>query len=387
MSHSMTSGSGSPRRGADDAKAAFGSDDERYRAVRDRDTRADGAFLYSVRTTKVYCRPSCAARLANRENIAFHATPADAERAGFRPCKRCRPRDTSQAQRHAAAVTHACRLIEAAEIAPPLQELAAAVNLSAYHFHRVFKRVTGVTPKAYASARRSQRVATELKSAKTVTSALYEAGFNAPSRFYESTHARLGMTPTRYRAGGAGLEIKFAVGECSLGAILVAATPTGVCAILFGDEPSALIRDLEDRFPRADLQGGDAKFADTVAQVVAFVEKPGREFNLPLDIGGTAFQQRVWHALRRIPAGQTQSYADIAHAIGQPTAVRAVAQACGANAIAVAIPCHRAVRSDGAVAGYRWGIERKRALLAREGAPLENRTSVDRTRLDEFSPD
>jgi AraC family transcriptional regulator, regulatory protein of adaptative response / methylated-DNA-[protein]-cysteine methyltransferase len=358
--------SGVPSRETREAQAGFRSDDERYQAIRHRDTKADGAFFYSVRTTGVYCRPSCAARLANRDNIAFHATPEEAEQAGFRPCKRCRPRDSSQAQRHAEAITHACRLIEAADIAPPLKELAAAVNLSAYHFHRIFKRVTGITPKAYASARRTQRVATDLQSGKSVTDVIYDAGFNAPSRFYDSAQTRLGMTPTRYRAGGAGTEIKFAVGQCSLGAILVAATAKGVCAILFGDEPSDLIRDLEDRFPRAVLHGGDPGFEDTVAQVIGLVEHPSRECHLPLDIGGTAFQQRVWHALRRIPAGQTQSYADIAQAIGQPAAVRAVAQACGANALAVAIPCHRVVRSDGAVSGYRWGIERKKDLLKRE---------------------
>jgi AraC family transcriptional regulator, regulatory protein of adaptative response / methylated-DNA-[protein]-cysteine methyltransferase len=360
--------SGAPSRDVGQFKEGFHSDDQRYQAVRHRDTRADGVFFYSVRTTGVYCRPSCAARLANRDNISFHATPEDAERAGFRPCKRCRPRETSQAQRHADAVTQACRLIDAADVAPALQELAAAVNLSAYHFHRIFKRVTGVTPKAYAVARRTQRVATQLATSKSVTDVIYDAGFNAPSRFYDSTKTHLGMTPTIYRAGGTGTEIKFAVGQCSLGAILVAATPKGVCAILLGDEPDALIRDLEDRFPQAALQGGDAAFEETVAQAVALVESPHRGFDLPLDIGGTAFQQRVWHALRQIPAGQTLSYADIAKAIGQPAAVRAVAQACAANALAVAIPCHRVVRSDGTLSGYRWGIDRKRSLLVREGA-------------------
>jgi AraC family transcriptional regulator of adaptative response/methylated-DNA-[protein]-cysteine methyltransferase len=365
MKASMTSGA--PSRDGGEIRGDFYSDDQRYQAIRHRDTRAEGAFFYSVRTTGVYCRPSCAARLANRDNISFHTTPEEAERAGFRPCKRCRPRETSQAQRHADAVTVACRLIDAAEIAPPLQELAAAVNLSAYHFHRIFKRVTGVTPKAYASARRTQRVATGLRTTKSVTDVIYDAGFNAPSRFYDSTRPRLGMTPTSYRAGGTGTEIQFAVGQCSLGAILVAATPKGVCAILLGDEPDALIRDLEDRFPRAALLGGDVRFEETVARAVGLVESPYRGFHLPLDIGGTAFQQRVWHALRQIPAGQTQSYADIARAIGQPRAVRAVAQACAANALAVAIPCHRVVRSDGTLSGYRWGIDRKRSLLVREG--------------------
>lgn len=360
--------SGAPSRDGGEIKGDFDSDDQRYQAIRHRDTRAEGAFFYSVRTTGVYCRPSCAARIANRGNISFHATPEEAERAGFRPCKRCQPRETSQAQRHADAVTRACRLIDAADIAPPLQALAAAADLSAYHFHRIFKRVTGVTPKAYAVARRTQRVAMELKTTKSVTDVIYDTGFNAPSRFYDSTKARLGMSPASYRAGGAGTEIQFAVGQCSLGAILVAATAKGVCAILLGDEPDALIRSLENRFPRAALQGGDASFEETVAQAVGLVESPHRGFHLPLDIRGTAFQQRVWRALQQIPAGHTQSYAEVAKAIGQPAAVRAVAQACAANALAVAIPCHRVVRSDGRLSGYRWGIERKRSLLVRESA-------------------
>jgi AraC family transcriptional regulator of adaptative response/methylated-DNA-[protein]-cysteine methyltransferase len=364
-------GTGVPSPIATEVEVVFGSDEARYQAVRRRDARADGAFFYSVRTTGVYCRPNCAARLANRVNIAYHVTPEDAERAGFRPCKRCRPRERSQAQRHTAAVTLACRLIDAAHIAPPLKELAASVNLSACHFHRVFKRVTGVTPKAYAMARRTQRVANGLQSAGSVTDAIFDAGFNAPSRFYEAIQTRLGMTPTRYRMGGTGAEIKFAVGECSLGVILVAATTQGVCAILLGDEAGALIRDLQERFPRAALQGGDAEFERTVARVVGHVENPREAFKLPLDIGGTAFQQRVWHALRRIPAGRTRSYAAIARAIGQPTAARAVARACGANAIAVAIPCHRVVKSDGGLAGYRWGIKRKRVLLTRERGLLD----------------
>jgi AraC family transcriptional regulator, regulatory protein of adaptative response / methylated-DNA-[protein]-cysteine methyltransferase len=346
----------------------FHSDDARYRAVRRRDAKADGLFFYSVRTTGIYCRPSCAARLANRENMVFHATAEEAERAGFRPCKRCRPREASQAERHAAAVTRACRLMDEAESGPALQDLAEAAGLSRHHFHRLFKRVTGVTPKAYADALRVRRMEKELRTAKTVTRAIYESGFNAASRFYESSGARLGMTPAVYRAGGAGLQIKFAVGDCSLGSILVAATLKGVCAILLGDDPAALVRDLQNRFPRADLQGGDRDFERIVARTVGLIELSGGQFDLPLDIGGTAFQQKVWQALRKIPAGATWSYAELAKAIGRPSAARAVARACAANPLAVAIPCHRVVRSDGALSGYRWGIERKRALLTRERA-------------------
>ena len=356
---------------ADDPALEVGppaSGDERYDAVARRDTSADGRFLYSVRTTGVYCRPSCAARLAKRTNMAFHASCEEAERAGFRPCKRCRPNEAPLAERQAAAVTEACRLIDAADAPPPLAELASAVGLSPHHFHRLFKAITGVTPRAYASARRSERARQMLTEAPSVTAAIYDAGFNASSRFYADATRQLGMTPSAYRAGGAGATIRFAVGECSLGSILVAATAKGVCAILLGDDPDRLARDLQDRFPRAELQGGDQEFERTVACVVGLVETPTTAFGLPLDIGGTLFQQRVWAALRAIPPGRTESYAEVAARIGAPSAVRAVAQACAANALAIAIPCHRVVRSDGALSGYRWGVERKRALLDRENA-------------------
>ncbi|NUA99550.1 bifunctional DNA-binding transcriptional regulator/O6-methylguanine-DNA methyltransferase Ada [Azospirillum melinis] len=339
---------------------------ERWEALRRRDPAADGRFVYAVRSTGVYCRPSCAARPARPENVAFYATNAEAERAGFRPCKRCRPDGPSQGDRRAEAVAAACRLIEEAEEAPQLDELAAAAGMSPHHFHRIFKQVTGVTPRAYVQAQRAARVADALQQAGSVTEAIYEAGYGSSGRFYETAGARLGMTPTNYRRGGAGETIRFAVGACSLGSILVAVTERGVCAILLGDDPDLLLRDLQDRFPRAELIGGDPDFEATVAQVVGFVETPGTGLALPLDIGGTAFQQRVWQALRAIPAGRTASYAEIATAIGEPAAVRAVARACGANPLAVAIPCHRVVRSDGGLSGYRWGVERKRDLLDRE---------------------
>jgi AraC family transcriptional regulator of adaptative response/methylated-DNA-[protein]-cysteine methyltransferase len=300
--------------------------------------------------------------------VRFHATSADAERAGFRACKRCRPNEPARAAQHAAVVARACRLIERADAIPPLDALAAAAGMSRFHFHRVFKSVTGVTPKAYAAAHRARRVRHELTHQATVTDAIYGAGFNSNGRFYAAAPGVLGMTPTRFRAGGAGESIHFAVGECSLGSVLVAATGTGVCAILLGDEPDALVRNLQDRFPKARLVGGDAGFERLVARVVGLVEAPGAAIELPLDVRGTAFQQRVWQALRKIPAGSTASYAEIARRIGMPKAVRAVAQACGANPVAIAIPCHRVVRHDGGVSGYRWGVERKRALLEREAA-------------------
>ena len=347
---------------------AFDTESARWAALAARDAAADGAFFYSVRTTGVYCRPSCAARPARPENVAFHATTADAEAAGFRPCKRCKPDQAPLAQRNAAAVAAACQLIESAEEAPGLEALAAEAGMSPFHFHRVFKSVTGVTPKAYADARRAERVRQALGEAGTITEAIYDAGFNSGGRFYEQSDKVLGMTPTRFRAGGEAAQIRFAVGECSLGSILVAATDKGVCAILFGDDPDSLLRDLQDRFDKAELIGGDAEFEALVAQVVGFVEQPRLGLDLPLDVRGTAFQQRVWQALAEIPAGQTASYADVAAKIGKPAAVRAVAQACAANALAVAIPCHRVVRNDGALSGYRWGVERKRALLDREAA-------------------
>ncbi|HET9627480.1 MAG TPA: bifunctional DNA-binding transcriptional regulator/O6-methylguanine-DNA methyltransferase Ada [Kofleriaceae bacterium] len=344
--------------------------DPRWAVIRARDPRGDGRFVYSVKTTGVYCRPSCAARPARPENVAFHATPADAERAGFRACKRCRPDQPPRAERQAAQVAALCRWleaeIEAGEPVPTLAELAARAGWSEFHTHRQFKAATGVTPRAYAEQHRARRVRGELATRATVTEAIYGAGFSSSSRFYERSTAMLGMTPSELRHGGAALAIRFAIGASSLGAILVAATARGVCAILLGDDPDELIRDLERRFPRAELVGGDAAFERVVAEAVGLVEQPGRGTALPLDIRGTAFQQRVWDALRTIPAGATASYADIAAKIGAPSAVRAVAQACGANPIAIAIPCHRVVRTGGDLSGYRWGVERKRALLARE---------------------
>lgn len=342
--------------------------DPRWAVVVARDASGDGAFYYSVATTGVYCRPSCAARLPRPENVRFHATREDAERAGFRPCKRCKPDQPSLVEQHAAKVAQACRIIETSETVPALDALAQRVGVSAYHFHRVFKKLTGVTPREYAAAHRTKRVRDELARSGSVTEAIFGAGYNSNGRFYEESNGALGMTPTRYRQGGANTAIRFAIGECRLGSILVAQSDRGVCAILLGDDPDKLAREIQDRFPNADLIGGDAQFEQLVAQVVGFVEAPGIGLDLPLDVRGTAFQQRVWRALREIPAGETVSYTELARRIGAPQSTRAVAQACAANMLAVAIPCHRVVRNDGALAGYRWGVERKRKLLQREGA-------------------
>jgi AraC family transcriptional regulator of adaptative response/methylated-DNA-[protein]-cysteine methyltransferase len=341
--------------------------DPRWPLVTRRDATADGAFVYAVSTTGVYCRPSCPSREAKPANVSFFASCAEAEAAGYRACRRCRPNSISPAARNAAAIVEACRRIETAEELPRLNDLAAASGMSPFHFHRLFKAATGLTPKAYGAARRAQRVREQLSRGRnTVTEAIYDAGFNANSRFYETSNAALGMTPTNYKKGGAGADIRFAIGQCSLGAILVALSEKGVCAILLGDDPEALTRDLQDRFPRANLIGGDADFEKIVARIVGFVEAPRIGLDLPLDIRGTAFQQRVWNALGAIPPGRTANYAEIARAIGEPKAARAVAQACAANNLAVAIPCHRVVRRDGAMSGYRWGVERKRALIAIE---------------------
>lgn len=342
------------------------ADDALWQAVLARDAASDGSFVYSVATTGVYCRPSCPAKRPSRAHVSFHTTPEDAERAGFRPCKRCKPTEPSLLEQHADKVREACRLIETAEAEPRLDDLARSVGLSPYHFHRIFKSALGVTPKAYAIAKRNERMRQELGRSATVTEAIYSVGFNSNARFYATSADTLGMTPTEFRSGGANAEIKFAVGACSLGPILVAASDKGVCAILFGDDPDALRRELKQQFPRARLVDGDETFARLVTKVVAFVETPRGGLDLPLDINGTAFQHRVWDALRRIPAGATASYAEIAQAIGAPGAARAVARACASNRIAVAIPCHRVVRSDGSLSGYRGGVARKRALLTKE---------------------
>ena len=341
-------------------------DDPRWQRVLARDKSADGKFWYSVSTTGVFCRPSCPSRAANPKNVQMHSTLASAKATGFRPCKRCNPLGRSIDGENAALVAKACHLIEQREEEPSLGELAKAVGLSPSYFHRTFKAVTGSTPKTYATAHRAERVRQGLGEASSVTEAIYDAGFNSSGRFYETATDLLGMTPTQYRAGGANEDIRFAVGQSSLGAILVASSTKGVASILLGDDPAELVRNLQDRFPKARLIGGDHEYEALIARVVGFVEAPGLGLDLPLDVRGTTFQQRVWQALRDIPVGQTVSYAEIARRIGVPRAVRAVAGACVANNLALAIPCHRVVRNDGSLSGYAWGVERKRALLDRE---------------------
>lgn len=343
-------------------------DDPRWPRIVARDKSADDVFWYSVATTGIYCRPSCPSRIANPVNVTIHDTLASARATGHRPCRRCNPEGSSTDAENAALIEASARAIEGAETPPSLGELADAAGLSPGYFHRLFKSVTGLTPRQYAAAKRATRVREDLRTSETVTQAIYASGFGSNGRFYDQSDALLGMTPGRYRAGGAQETLRFAVGQSSLGAILVASSEKGVAAILIDDDPDTLVRDLQDRFPNATLVGGDAEYEALVAQVVGIVEAPGTALDLPLDVRGTAFQQRVWNALRAIPAGVTTTYAEIARAIGAPKSTRAVAGACAANALAVAIPCHRVVRNDGALSGYRWGVERKRTLIAREAA-------------------
>ena len=340
--------------------------DPRWSDVLARSASADGSFVYAVKTTGVYCYASCGSRHANYKNVQFFETAADAEKAGFRACQRCEPHLAPLAQRQCEEVIGLCRAIEAHATVPTLGELADGIGKSPSHTRRLFREVTGLTPKEYVTSQLRMRMQEALASDATITEAIFTAGYSSTSRFYEKSQELLGMTAGEYRGGAKDKEIRFAVGECSLGSILVATTERGVCAVLLGDEPDKLIADLTKRFSKAQLIGGDAGFEDIAAKVIAVVESPKRGHTLPLDVGGTAFQQRVWKALGTIPTGQTWTYSDVAEAIGSPSSVRAVASACGANSIAVLIPCHRVVRKGGGLSGYRWGVERKRALLELE---------------------
>ncbi|QHP57255.1 bifunctional DNA-binding transcriptional regulator/O6-methylguanine-DNA methyltransferase Ada [Pectobacterium carotovorum] len=348
--------------------------DSRWQAVVTRNKAADGCFVYAVKTTGIYCAPSCASRQPRRENVVFFATADEAQAAGFRPCKRCRQGTLSRQEQQTQQIALACRMIEQSEHQPTLAVLAQAVGISAFHFHRVFKTITGLTPKQYASAHRHRQLREQLADSGTVTAAIAAAGYDASGRFYADAGAHLGMTPTAFQNRGKGMTIRFAVGRCSLGEVLVAESEKGICAILLGDDPESLLHALQEMFANAHLVGGDATFEQRMAQVVGFVDDPAIGLTLPLDIRGTAFQQRVWQALRAIPAGETLSYREVAERIGSPAAVRAVAGACAANRLAVAIPCHRVVRHDGALSGYRWGIVRKRALLEKEQVDKEQAT-------------
>jgi AraC family transcriptional regulator of adaptative response/methylated-DNA-[protein]-cysteine methyltransferase len=339
-----------------------------WAALQRRDASMDGQFLYGVRTTGVYCRPGCASRLPLRKNTMFFDTSAEAEAAGLRPCKRCRPTDGSPASRHLAAIERACALLRAGETLPSLGELADAAGISRFHFHRVFKQITGATPRDYAQTHRLGRLAEKLDAGQPVADAVYASGFGSSSRAYEAAPAGLGMTPGARRRGGNGETVRFVTVETPLGWALVAATGRGICMTALADDRCSLAAALRQRFPAAAVIAEDAGLKDWADRIVGFITAPDRNLDLPLDIQGTAFQARVWRALQKIPLGKTASYAEIATALGQPKAVRAVAQACASNKLALLVPCHRVIRSDGDLGGYRWGVERKRALLARERA-------------------
>lgn len=350
---------------------AYASETDRWRAVAERDPLADGAFVYAVLTTGVYCRPHCASRRPRRENVRFFDTGGQAEDAGFRPCRRCAPDANAAPDRAAEAVVRACALIENAERLPSLRELAEAVGLSPAHFQRLFKRRLGVSPKQYALEKRLQRVRGALRHEASITAAVHAAGFESGSRFYENATDTLGMTPSEFRRGGAGREVSYAIARTCLGLALVAVTNLGVCRIDFGDDPETLAARLRDAFPKARLRTADPALEDRIAQALACLDEPERAADLPLDIRGTAFQRQVWAALRAIPPGTRTTYTEIARRVGRPKAVRAVANACAANSIAVIVPCHRVLRGDGGLGGYRWGLDRKRALLDREAAEDE----------------
>ena len=349
--------------------------EECWAALERRDAAAAHRFLYGVKTTGVYCRPGCTSRLPLRANTVFFETIEAAEVAGLRPCKRCRPTEGS-ASRHIAAIERACALLRTSETAPSLGELADAAGMSRFHFHRVFKQITGTTPRDYARTHQLGRLAEELDAGEPVTGAIYASGFGSSSRAYETAPAALGMTPGARRRGGSGQTIRFATVETPLGWALVAATERGICMTALGDDRDALIAAMRRRFPAAEIVADDAGLSDWADRIVGFITNPDRALDLPFDIQGTAFQAQVWRALQKIPVGKTATYTEIAAALGRPKAVRAVARACAENKLALLVPCHRVIRRDGELGGYRWGLERKRELLAREGAAAA-REAVD----------
>ncbi|EDZ99951.1 transcriptional regulator, AraC family [Burkholderia sp. H160] len=352
------------RTAADVDATQWRTDDERWDAVTHRDRDADGAFFYAVKTTGVFCRPSCASRQPHRENVAFFTDAAAARAAGFRDCKRCQP---GGLPRELEIVARACAALDAdPQQRLTLAQLSDAVHVSPFHLQRLFKRVVGVSPRQYQAAQRGAALRDALQGGADVTRATLDAGFGSPSRMYDSAPAELGMAPSAYRRKGAGLTVRYASAPNSLGFVLVAATDKGICKIGFGDDPAPLIDQLRGEFANAELREDAGRLAPFIAQIDAYLRGTRQHFDLPLDIASTAFKQRVWDALRRIPYGETRSYSQIAEAVGSPRAVRAVASACATNPVALVVPCHRVVQKGGALAGYRWGLPRKAALLENE---------------------
>jgi len=341
----------------------YSTDDARWKAVLSRDASADGAFYYAVQSTGIYCRPTCPSRRPVRAQVTFFEDIDSAERADFRPCLRCRPEEVSSQQR---VVAHILQLLDTGEVPPSLAELSEAVGLSASHLQRLFRRATGLSPKQYAALQRLQRFKAGLKQGRSVTGAMYDAGYGSSRGLYEKASQQLGMAPGAYKRGGEAEQIAYTVTDSPIGRMLVAGTQRGVCAVYFGED-AALVRGLRAEYPRAALVRADGRLRSTVNAIRVHLGHSGpRRLDLPIDVQATAFQSRVWEALREIPYGQTRSYAQIAKAIGEPRAVRAVARACATNPVAVVVPCHRVVKSDGKLGGYRWGVQRKRAVLDRE---------------------
>jgi AraC family transcriptional regulator of adaptative response/methylated-DNA-[protein]-cysteine methyltransferase len=349
-------------------------DDRRWQAVVDRDARQDGAFVYAVRSTGVYCRPSCPSRRARRSQVEFYDLPQAAEAHGFRACKRCRPRAAASSDPQIAAVRAACDYIDAAEGRPvPLEELAEHTGFSASHLQRSFKRLVGVSPREYGDTRRMARFRKAVRGGDDVTGALYEAGYGSASRLYERASAQLGMTPATYAKGGVGAKIRYALARCPNGRLLVAATEAGICFLAFGDDDAALAGELAAEFPAAEIRRDDKGLGAWVDAVVAYLNDGAPHPALPLDVRATAFQRRVWQALSEIPYGETRTYSEIAAMLGNAKAQRAVGRACATNPVSLLIPCHRAIREDGGLGGYRWGLDRKRALLDREAATAKRK--------------
>lgn len=347
----------------------MGTNEERWQAVIERDKRFDGEFVFAVRSTGIFCRPTCPARRPRRENVVFYTVPAEAEGAGFRPCLRCRPVGNVRNEQHEALAQQICRAIEAKldeEETTTLEELGAELNVSPYHLQRVFKKITGITPRRYAEMKRLEKLKTGLKTDDNVTQAMYGAGYGSSSRLYESAPRNLGMTPATYKLGGRDVRISYSIVECPLGYLLVGATEKGICAVRLGDNEQALEETLFKEYHAAILKRDDKGLGEWVGPILAHLRGNQPYLDLPIDVQATAFQRRVWEELQTIPYGSTRSYSQVARALGQPTATRAVARACATNSVALVVPCHRVVRENGDLGGYRWGIERKEKLLAQE---------------------
>jgi len=348
------------------------NEDLLWRAVLEKDATLVGHLVYAVRSTGIYCKPTCSSRRPRRENVLFFHSNAEAEAAGFRPCRRCHPEDNLSQNDQVDMVRQACALMEnSPELPPSLETLSQELHLSPSHFQRVFKGVMGISPRQYAANLKLKSFKDRVKSGNDVTTALYDAGYSSTSRLYEGVSQRMGMTPASYRQGGAGKKIRFAVVQTYLGQMLVAGTDKGICAVSFGQDEGNMVTLLRREYPAAELLPDQAYLAESVNALVKHLEGSQPHLSLPLDLQATAFQLRVWEELRRIPYGETRTYAGVAEAIGSPRAVRAVANACAANPVVVVTPCHRVIRSDGSLGGYRYGIERKRALLSKEQGYLE----------------